>query len=166
MPSIDYEKNGVHLIVQISKLTPIKILYSKIYLTELENQTMKPKMTELENWKKKEVYSEEEDMGQMSISLRWVLSWKVKNGENITKARLCANNFEEVKDFPTDSPCCSRIGIHAILILIISNQWETKSIDIKTAFLQVNRSKERYTYVSQRKQTHQAFGNCENVSKT
>ena len=74
MPSIDYEKNGVHLIVQISKLTPIKILYSKIYLTELENQTMKPKMTELENWKKKEVYSEEEDMGQMSISLRWVLS--------------------------------------------------------------------------------------------
>ena len=64
-------------------------------------------MTELENWKKKEVYREEEDMGQLCISVTWVLSRKVKNGENITKARLCARGFEEVKDFPNDSPCCS-----------------------------------------------------------
>ena len=104
-------------------------------LTELQNQTMKAKMAELENWKKQEVYREEEDMGQWCISVRWVLSQKVKNGENITKARLCARGFEEVKDFPTDSPCCSNIGIRTVFILITSNQWEIKSTDVKTAFL-------------------------------
>ena len=72
----------------------------------------------------------------MHISVRWVLSQKVKNGENITKARLCARVLEVVKDFPTDSPCCSRISIRTIFALIVSNQWEIKSIDVKTAFLQ------------------------------
>ena len=75
---------------------------------------MEGKMTELEKWKKQMVYREEEDMGQSSISVRWLLSRKVKNGENIIKARLCARGFEEVKDLPTDSPCCSRIGIQTI----------------------------------------------------
>ena len=115
-------------------------------LTELQNQTMKAKMAELENWKKQEVYREEEGMGQWCISVRWVLSWKVKNGENITKARLCARGFEEVKDFPTDSPCCSNTGIRTVFILITSNQWEIKSTDVKTAFYMVNRSKEQSTY--------------------
>ena len=89
----------------------------------------------------------------MRISVRWLLSRSVKSEENITKARLCARGFEEVKDFPTDSPCCSRIGIRTVLILITSNKWEIKSIDAKTAFVQ-----------GKRKQTHQAFGNCKNVS--
>ena len=57
-------------------------------------------MTELENWKKREIYREEEDMGQLRISVRWILSRKVKTGENITKGRLCARGFEEVKRLP------------------------------------------------------------------
>ena len=84
---------------------------------------------------KQEVYREEEDMGQSSIWVRWVPSRKVKDGENIIKARLCARGFEEVKDFPTDSPCCSRIGIQTVYSNT-SNQWEIKSIDVKTTFLQ------------------------------
>ena len=60
-------------------------------------------------------------MGESCISVRWVLSQKVKNGENITKVRLCARGFKEAKDFTTDSPCCSRIGICVIFILITSN---------------------------------------------
>ena len=71
---------------------------------------MKTKMTELENWKKQKVYSEEEDMEKSCISVRLVLSQKVKNGENITEVRYCARGFEEVKDFATDSPCCSKIS--------------------------------------------------------
>ena len=67
-----------------------EVLCSKIYLTELENQTMEAKMAELGNWKKQNVYREEEDMGQSCISVRWVFSRKVKNGQNITKARLFA----------------------------------------------------------------------------
>ena len=83
----------------------------------------------------------------MRISVRWLLSRSVKSEENITKARLCARGFEEVKDFPTDSLCCSRIGIRTIFILITSNKWEIKSIDVKTAFVQGKRSKGQSTYV-------------------
>ena len=55
------------------------ILCSKIYLTELENQTMEAKMTELKNWgKKQEVYRDEEDRRQLCISVRSVFSQKVK----------------------------------------------------------------------------------------
>ena len=79
---------------------------------------MKAKTTELENWKKEEVYREKEDMRQSCILVKWVLSRKVKNGENITKAR----GFEEVKDFPNDSPCCSRIDLYTIFILITLHQ--------------------------------------------
>ena len=39
-------------------------------------------------------------------------------------------------DFPTDSPCCSRIGIHTIFSLIPSNQWAIESTNVKTTFLQ------------------------------
>ena len=69
-------------------------------------------------------------------SIRWVLSRKIKNGENVTKARLCAQGFKEIKDFPTDSPWCSQIGVQLIFVLIASNKWKVQAIDVKTAFPQ------------------------------
>ena len=111
MQSTDYERDLVSLKhlpkssasnATYPQTNTEKILCSKIYLSELENQTMAATMTELENWKKQEVYREEKDMGQSCISFRWVLSRKVKNGENITKERPCARGFEEVKDSPTE----------------------------------------------------------------
>ena len=80
-------------------------------MTTIENQTNIAKINELESLKKEEVCCEEEDIGQSCISVRWVLSWKIKNAENVTKARFCARCFKEIKDFPTDSPCCSRIAV-------------------------------------------------------
>ena len=68
--------------------------------------------------------------------MRWVISLKVVDGNNITKARLCAREFEELQDFPTDSPCCSRIGVRSIFALIASQNWNISSTDVKTAFLQ------------------------------
>ena len=113
-----------------------EIQYSKIYMTAIENQANIAKMNELESWKKQEVYCEEEDIGQLCISVRWVLSRKIKKGEYVTKARLCARGFEEIKDFPTDSPCCSQIGVRSIFALIASNRWKVQAIDVKAAFLQ------------------------------
>ena len=55
--------------------------------------------------------------------------------------------LRRLKDFPIDSPCCSRVGIRTIFTLITSNQWERTAINVKTAFLQVNRSKEQSPYV-------------------
>ena len=77
MQSTDYERNVVSLehLPKSSASNAInpqtsteEVLCSKIYLTGLENQTMKAKMTELENWKKQEVYREEEDMGHAHLS--------------------------------------------------------------------------------------------------
>ena len=109
MQSIDYEKDIIsleHLLKSsASNATNLQtnteeVLCSKIYLAELENETMEAKMTELENWKKQEVYRQEEEKGQSSISVRWVLSRKVKNRENITKARLCLGVLRRSKTSP------------------------------------------------------------------
>ena len=95
------------------------------------------KMQELEEWRKRSVYTEVDDEGQNTISLRWVVKDKTTTeGKTITKARLCARGFQEEQDFRTDSPTCSREGIRIALTLIASHSWHLHSMDVKTAFLQ------------------------------
>ena len=89
---------------------------------------------------------EEEDSGQPCISVRWVISRKVIDGSYITNVRLCAREFEELQDFPTISPCCSRIGVRSIFALIVSQNWNIISIDVKTRFLK-GRKIERIVYL-------------------
>ena len=83
MQSTDYERDVVslqHMLKSIAsnatnpQTNTEVVLCSKIYFTELENQTMEAKMIELENWKKQEVNKEVGDIGQSCISVRWVLS--------------------------------------------------------------------------------------------
>ena len=52
------------------------------------------------------------------------------------KARLCARGFEELQDFRTDSPTCSREGIRSLLAIVAANSWTLNSLDVRTAFLQ------------------------------
>ena len=73
--------------------------------------------------------------------------------DNITKARLCARGFEELQDFPTDSPCCSRIGVRTIFALVVSQNWNISSIDVKAAFLQ-GRKIERIVHLSPPKEAN------------
>ena len=68
--------------------------------------------------------------------MRWVISRKVADGSNITKARVCARGFEELQDIPTNSPCCSTIGGRSIFALIASRNWNISLINVKTTFLQ------------------------------
>ena len=70
------------------------------------------------------------------MSVRWVLKQKIIDGKLGTKARLCARGFEELQNFRTNSPTCSREGIRIALSTIASNKWKLNSIDVKTAFLQ------------------------------
>ena len=100
-------------------------------MTEVEKQATTAKSTELENWKKQEVYVEEDDINQSCISAKWVLSWKVKEGQSITKARLYTWRFKEPRNFPT----ISSIGVRSIFALEASNRWEINAINVKTAFL-------------------------------
>ena len=47
-----------------------EVQYSEIYVTAIENQAKIAKINELESWKKQELYSEEEDIVQLCISVR------------------------------------------------------------------------------------------------
>ena len=132
-----------------------EIRFSETYLTALQNEANKAKIIELESWRNRETYSEEDDLGQSCISVRWVLTRKFKNGESFIKARLCARGFEEMNDFPTDSPCCSRISVRSIFALIASNQWKVQAIDVKTAFLQ-GKQIERTIYLRPPKEANTA----------
>ena len=78
--------------------------------------------------------------------MRWVISRKVVEGSNTTKARICTRGFKELQDFPNDSPCYSSIRVRSIFALINSQNWNISSTDVKTAFLQ-GRKIERIAYV-------------------
>ena len=77
----------------------------------------------------------------------------MKHAENITKARLCARGFEGIKDFPTDSSCCSRIGVRSIFVFIASDRWKVQTIDVKTAFPQ-GKQIEKLVYLRPPKEAH------------
>ena len=97
----------------------------------------KAKLEELEKWQEFETYVEVPDTGQERISCRWVCTEKVKAGNLITKARLVARGFEEDKSqLRTDSPTCSKDSLRMLLTILSAYEWQLKSIDIKSAFLQ------------------------------
>ena len=96
----------------------------------------KAKLEELASWRDNEVYRVVEDIGQERISVRWVVTDKVKDNSVVTKARLCARGFEEVQHFRKDSPTCSKECVRFVMALAASMKWSLNSIDIKTAFLQ------------------------------
>ena len=63
------------------------------------------KLRELESWKSR-VYIDIKN--QPCISVRWVIKPKVIDGRLSTKAKLCARGFQELQNFHTDSPTCTR----------------------------------------------------------
>ena len=104
-----------------------------------KESVLKAKMEELDSWKKNNVYTEVEDVGQERISVRWVVSEKVVDNKIGIKARLCARGFEEIQDFRKDSPTCSKESMRLVMTIAASLKWSLNAIDIKTAFLQGNK---------------------------
>ena len=101
------------------------------------DSVMSAKESELKNWEENEVYEEVENVGQTAISMRWVITEKLKNGEAVTKARLVARGFEEHSLFlRKDSPTCSRETVRLVLAIAVSKGWLPHSLDVKAAFLQ------------------------------
>ena len=70
--------------------------------------------------------------GQDCVSTRWILT--VKNGK--VKARLVARGYEEQALVRRDSPTVAKVGIRILLTIAAVNQWQVKSTDIRSAFLQ------------------------------
>ena len=102
----------------------------------IDTETSNAKVLELEKWRENDVYEVVPKSKQKSISLRWVMSSKIENGQEKVKGRLVAKGFQEDIDIFKDSPTCSKEGLRLSLHVIASNNWMINSIDIKAAFLQ------------------------------
>lgn len=79
-------------------------------------EVLRAKENEVTNWKDNSVYEEVEDIGQRALSVRWVVTEKVKEGQPVVKPHLIAKGFEEEtgklrRDFPT----CSKEAVHLAL---------------------------------------------------
>ena len=102
-------------------------------------EVMQAKEREMDNWIENKVFDEVEDEGQVAISVRWVITEKVKDGKTSTKARLVARGFEEeTRELRKDSPTCAKETIRLLLALSSSKGWICNSLDIKYAYLQGN----------------------------
>ena len=108
----------------------------EVYICSGRRDVDEAKYRELENWSEHKVYEEVEDIGQNVISLRWVLSEKMRGDETVIKARLVARGFEEEDQLRTDSTTCCKQNLRLAMIIITSKCWTINSLDIKCAFLQ------------------------------
>lgn len=97
------------------------------------------KQSEIQNWIDNEVYEEVEDVGQRFMSVRWVVTEKLKRDEKVTKARLVARGFEEdTSKLRKDSPTCSKEAVRLLISVAASCGWSCCSLDVKAAYLQGN----------------------------
>ena len=95
------------------------------------------KMEELMKWKAMKVYREVPNIGQTTLSTRWVLTKKLNNNKIVCyKARLVARGFEEETPPRTDSPTCSKNCLRLVFAIFAANSWLVYSLDIKSALLQ------------------------------
>ena len=100
--------------INVDNLSDINVLTDDVENVVMFNSVdvCNAKDTELDNWRNNDVFNEVEDMGQHTLSLRWVITEKVRDGKTITKARLVVRGYEEdTYGLRKDSPTCSREGI-------------------------------------------------------
>ena len=113
----------------------------EVLISYNSDAVMDAKRREIENWQRNDVY-EEVDTHMVSvrpISVRWVVTEKLKNGANIVKARLVARGFEEnTGEIPKDSPTCAKESVRTAIAISCAMGWDLNSIDVKSAYLQGN----------------------------
>ena len=90
------------------------------------------KQTELDKLREFNTYDIIEDQGQPYITTTWVLTEK----QDQIRARLTARGYEEVGDFPKDSPTMQKASLRIVLALATASNWQVETTDIKSAFLQ------------------------------
>ena len=95
----------------------------------------KAKKEEIEKWIAQEVFDKVEDIGQERLSTTWVITTKMSEGKEITKARLVARGYEEdSSNIRSDSPTCQKANVRMLLAIAVAKHWTVRSLDIKAAF--------------------------------
>ena len=80
-------------------------------------------MEELKKWRDDDVYEQVIFQRQSCITLRWVNTYKMMNGQKKIKSRLVARGFEENQEVPwTDSSTCAKETLRNLLTVIASNK--------------------------------------------
>eukprot|EP00919_Chromeraceae_sp_WS-2016_P032639 GHVR01077033.1.p1 GENE.GHVR01077033.1~~GHVR01077033.1.p1 ORF type:complete len:546 (+),score=103.46 GHVR01077033.1:275-1912(+) len=77
--------------------------------------------------------------GVKPITTKWVLTWKLKYGVRIAKARLVAQGFKDHRDLnfiETYSGTANKDNLNLCLCYIAYKDWEIAKSDVTTAFLQ------------------------------
>ena len=92
------------------------------------------KQFELNRFNKFDVFSEEKDTGQPTVSSRWVVGEK----DGAVKARLVARGYEELESDVSDAPTSTKSSKSIFFVLAASFKWKIESIDVTAAFLQAD----------------------------
>ena len=134
--------NTLHSL-NLIELTSWKNMDGEILLNSATSdvvEVLSAKKKELDNWKRYNVYTEAPDIGQLCVSVRWVITEKMGKDRPVIKARLVARAFEEenLNEIRKDSPTCSKENLRIVLAIISSHQWQASNLDVKSAFLQGN----------------------------
>lgn len=97
-----------------------------------EEKILKAKSKELEKWEKFNVFQEQKDTGQETLSTRWVLS---DHGGDY-KARLVVRGYEEMFKDKAASPTVDKSNLRIFFAITAAKGWILESLDIKAAFIQ------------------------------
>ena len=128
------DMNWIDLVCQVEKWRPHPD-GERLLMCTGNSSIHEAKMNEYENWKQNKVFQVVSDNGQGAISVRWVITEKLKGGNRIIKARLVARGFEENFD-KTDSPTCAKDTLRVVMSVIACHGRACHSIDMKAALLQ------------------------------
>ena len=104
---------------------------------EYTQEVVDAKDREINNLKTNDVYEVVPYSNQKTVSSRWVLTEKYKDGERTVKACLVARGFEEdSSSYRKDSPTCARESLRLVFVTAALMCWKLESIDVTAAFLQ------------------------------
>ena len=95
-------------------------------------ECMAAKIEELNKLIAFDTYKLVKDEGQERITTTWVLTEKGTE----KRARITARGFQEDTTFPTDSPTVQKHSMRLLLAIAATEQWDIKTTDISSAFLQ------------------------------
>ena len=99
-----------------------------MHSAENSQEVLQEQKDELDKWKDYQVYEEDEDAGQDTITTKWVVTEKKQDGISGVKPQLVAQGFEQDTKIQTDSPTISKENLHLIHMIAINNGWKLHSI--------------------------------------
>ena len=109
---------------------------------ELTQEVVDAKEKEIKDLIENDVFESVQNENQPTISSRWIITEKFKDGKKIVKARLVARGFEEdSSNFTKDSRTCGRECLCLLFATAATMSWDITAIDITaiditSAFLQ------------------------------